>query len=122
MIKRIYNWFKTKIKWLLIGSVALTVAGDLAIATEGEFITKIRNRQETFLTQGQYRHIPLNQEKIGLKKIQYQINEYLKPDGKRGYQIIINYPDKTVSFGYGPEAAERTFIIPAFVNSTSTPQ
>ena len=47
-------------------------------------------------------------EKLGIDS-PYRVDVYEAPEGK-GYQIVTETPEGTVSFGFGPEAADRTYV------------
>ncbi|HEC65395.1 MAG TPA: hypothetical protein ENI23_08875 [bacterium] len=57
---------------------------------------------------------------LGIDNPQIKIHQYVAPKGK-GYQVFLIYPDGLEkSFGYGVEAATRTWTTPAPVKETLT--
>ena len=120
-----WKWIQSKAKWILgIGAIGVVMAVEeiiTPILTENAVISEINAQQATFMAEKQYHHIPRYFD--DRLNAYIQVNEYLKPDGQRGYWIVIEDNDKVKSVGYGVDAQEYTSEYlkekPKIVNATS---
>ncbi|RJO60395.1 hypothetical protein C4544_05210 [candidate division WS5 bacterium] len=104
-LKTIWRKFKKWIIFSILGGTALAagIGGDIAVLTETELVNQMADeQQQSLLTKGKYKHIPLTRESINLKDSQYTITEYETPNGEVGYQMIIQDYDRIKSINFGP--------------------
>lgn len=57
--------------------------------------------------EGKYNHVP----KYTKDSLDYTINEYIKPNGATGYQIIVETDTHIKGYGYGEDSSDLTFEI-----------
>lgn len=92
------------------------------IDVENDRIESLRIAQDNeFSKNGRYKHIK-NTEYVNQKNpSKYRVDEYLYPDGTRGYRVLVSYEEEILtststykilkqrSVGFGPRAEELTW-------------
>lgn len=97
-----------------------TVAGTLvgiALGAGGMSLLPNQTKVDAILGQycvtkdasGHYKHA---------KGADYEVTEYYTPDGEAGCQLVYSDNTATYSVATGPEATQRSFIIPKIASST----
>jgi len=102
-IKKFWKW----ILGLLIGGTILA-AGFGGTTTETKVINSIKTQQANYLSAGKYQHIPWTDIEINGILQKYKVDEYLKPDGKVGYQIFIQTTSQVQEFNATTSSMEMT--------------
>ena len=124
-------WIIAGMGWILFTKEPIKETERLgASLIESEIISKIQQIEDNyFLINQKYKHFSKITDWKTLfatiKDVSYilEINEYLKPDGQRGYWIVIENDNYIKSIGFGPDALRETWEYikpPPFVNTTST--
>ena len=128
-LKQAWEWTKEKAKrfwkWILIGGIAVAATETIIqppVDLETQLIQEIDTVQSNYyLQEGQFVHQPKHWD--NKLKANITVNEYLKPNGQRGYWIVVENDDYIKSIGYGVDAQMFTYeIIKEKEIATSTPK
>ncbi len=137
MIRKIYNWIKEKIVWLLIGGTVIASVGLVTnIPATVELppnVQAVHALQENYFRQnGKYLQVlpgnRLPHDETGSVKGRlgqdidagYRIDVYEAPDGEQGYSITWKDDDGYHVDSFGSQKSDRDRFIPKIATSTSS--